>query len=227
MTKSQAYFGKDIKKNITNLIEGANESIYIAVAWLTEKSIIDALTKKKKEKGKKIVIKVLVDSDKKNFKKKDKNKKIIDTNLISILESKIKLYVRFHIVYTINSIKKKHRYFPRQMHNKFCVIDEKIVITGSANWTNSIFYNKENIIVLRKKSVATQYKEHFDSLIEIKKNDIKLPAKADLCNLQKTLEYEWRVKIKTKKKYDKILEFHKKELKRINNILSKKKKAKG
>ncbi|TAE00475.1 MAG: hypothetical protein EAZ97_05805 [Bacteroidetes bacterium] len=33
------------------------------------------------------------------------------------------------------------------MHNKFCVIDSDIVLTGSYNWTNQAQRNDENITV--------------------------------------------------------------------------------
>ena len=34
------------------------------------------------------------------------------------------------------------------MHNKFCIIDDKVVITGTYNWTNKAERNDESIMVI-------------------------------------------------------------------------------
>ena len=51
----------------------------------------------------------------------------------------------------------------KNMHNKFCIIDEKLVITGSYNWT---YYaenkNWENIIAIDNSSIISNYTEEFD-----------------------------------------------------------------
>ena len=44
------------------------------------------------------------------------------------------------------------------MHDKFCVIDNQVVITGSYNWTtNAEFKNDENITVQKDPEQATIY----------------------------------------------------------------------
>ncbi|KAI8378927.1 hypothetical protein BD560DRAFT_388973 [Blakeslea trispora] len=51
------------------------------------------------------------------------------------------------------------------MHNKFAVIDKKIVITGSFNWSAGARYkNRENIIITNIPSIARQYDEEFKKL---------------------------------------------------------------
>jgi len=35
------------------------------------------------------------------------------------------------------------------MHNKFCVIDSKTVVTGSYNWTKKAQSNYENITIIK------------------------------------------------------------------------------
>lgn len=48
------------------------------------------------------------------------------------------------------------------MHNKFCVIDAKTVITGSYNWTQKAEQqNDENVIILHNPDVAKIYQERF------------------------------------------------------------------
>lgn len=51
------------------------------------------------------------------------------------------------------------------MHNKFCVIDENIVITGSFNPTeNDNYKNANNLVVVYSKSIAGNYEEEFKEL---------------------------------------------------------------
>lgn len=51
------------------------------------------------------------------------------------------------------------------MHNKFCVFDEKVLITGSYNWTYSAeMRNAENIIVTDEENVCISFREQFVKL---------------------------------------------------------------
>jgi len=51
------------------------------------------------------------------------------------------------------------------MHHKFCVIDEKIVMTGSFNWTRAASSkNHENILITNNKNAVKQFKEYFEQL---------------------------------------------------------------
>ncbi len=51
------------------------------------------------------------------------------------------------------------------MHNKFAVIDNRVVITGSANWTASAFkINDENILIIKRFDIANAYEKEFDYL---------------------------------------------------------------
>lgn len=51
------------------------------------------------------------------------------------------------------------------MHNKFCVIDSSIVITGSFNPTdNDNYRNNNNVVVFYSKFLAKNYEEEFDEL---------------------------------------------------------------
>jgi phosphatidylserine/phosphatidylglycerophosphate/cardiolipin synthase-like enzyme len=60
------------------------------------------------------------------------------------------------------------------MHNKFCIIDSKVVITGSYNWTASAdIRNDENLLIIRSPSVAKKYANYFLRLWEGKVPDEK------------------------------------------------------
>lgn len=50
-------------------------------------------------------------------------------------------------------------------HNKFCVFDEEVVMTGSWNPTyNGAYRNNNNVIVIRSKLIAKNYMQEFDEL---------------------------------------------------------------
>ncbi len=48
-------------------------------------------------------------------------------------------------------------------HNKFAVIDRKLVVTGSFNWTQQAdLENYENLLLLRSEKLAETFQEKFD-----------------------------------------------------------------
>lgn len=51
------------------------------------------------------------------------------------------------------------------MHNKFAVIDNKVLITGSFNWTASAEReNQENLLIITEENVVKQYAQRFEML---------------------------------------------------------------
>ena len=51
------------------------------------------------------------------------------------------------------------------MHNKFCVIDNNIVMTGSTNPTdNDVNFNNNNLIIIKSDYIAKNYNDEFDEL---------------------------------------------------------------
>lgn len=49
------------------------------------------------------------------------------------------------------------------MHNKFCIIDDKLVITGSYNWTTSAdLRNDENVLFIDSKDMAKIFRIQFE-----------------------------------------------------------------
>lgn len=51
------------------------------------------------------------------------------------------------------------------MHNKFAVIDSKIALTGSLNWTKSaVLLNYDNVLVTSTPALVTRYEEQFNNL---------------------------------------------------------------
>jgi phosphatidylserine/phosphatidylglycerophosphate/cardiolipin synthase-like enzyme len=57
----------------------------------------------------------------------------------------------------------KHEKGEGLMHNKFCIIDDKLVITGSYNWTTSAdLRNDENVIFINSAEIAKIYRIQFE-----------------------------------------------------------------
>jgi len=51
------------------------------------------------------------------------------------------------------------------MHNKFTVIDNRVLITGSFNWTASAEReNQENLLIITDENVVKQYAQRFEML---------------------------------------------------------------
>jgi len=56
---------------------------------------------------------------------------------------------------------------PGLLHHKYAVIDDKIVITGSANWSRSgLERNDENILIIHDEEVASSFSANFELLLE-------------------------------------------------------------
>ncbi len=54
---------------------------------------------------------------------------------------------------------------PGLAHHKFAVIDDKIVLAGSTNWSDSGFFsNDENLLVIESPGLAAQFSQHFERL---------------------------------------------------------------
>jgi len=51
------------------------------------------------------------------------------------------------------------------MHNKFAIIDNKVLITGSFNWTATASKeNQENLLIMSDKDLIKQYSDRFEFL---------------------------------------------------------------
>jgi hypothetical protein len=118
----------------------ADKSIYIAVAWFTNVDIFNVV-KNKARSG--CTIKIIVNDD-------DINKSTIDFNKLN--EDNLE-------VFKVKSI-------GNLMHHKFCVIDNKTVISGSYNWSNKADSNFENIIINQNDNVlASQFINEFNNIL--------------------------------------------------------------
>jgi phosphatidylserine/phosphatidylglycerophosphate/cardiolipin synthase-like enzyme len=144
LAKIEVYFSPDdspesiIIKNIDN----AKESINIAMYSFSDSDIALAVIRAKK-RG--IDIKIYLDKEQVNAKY---------TNSRFFINEGIK-NIRNIRISSNNS----------KMHNKFVVIDNKIVITGSYNWTASADErNDENLLVIDDKNIVEKYQSQFNYL---------------------------------------------------------------
>ncbi|MBU3207121.1 DUF1669 domain-containing protein [Clostridium algidicarnis] len=119
-------------------IEKAENSIDIAVAWITNTKICNALNIASK-KG--IYIRIIMNDD-------EINKKMLK------LENEIRVYKA-----------PSRGSFANIMHNKFSIFDRNTVITGSYNWTNKAEYNNENIVIILNEEIAKKFGDEFNKLI--------------------------------------------------------------
>lgn len=98
------------------------------------------------------------------------------------------------------------------MHNKFCVVDNKLVITGSYNWTHNANTNDENITILNDQTNTALYTHEFRRIKNIKfpNDNIFIPTevaneiteliysqllsllKTNITSLQKGLFFKWK-----------------------------------
>lgn len=139
----QAHF-KDIRNSIIKEIVKANKSIYIAVYWFTNHELFDIILEKQLSGVK---CQLIVHND-----------YINNRNTGLPFQKFINAGGKFYFSDEENP-----------MHNKFCIIDNEVLINGSYNWT---YYaenkNRENILVIKNEpEVLKSFNEEFSKLIEV------------------------------------------------------------
>jgi phosphatidylserine/phosphatidylglycerophosphate/cardiolipin synthase-like enzyme len=129
---------EDIQQQIIEQVKNAKFSIWVAVAWFTDKVLFDLLIEKKKE-GLNIQIIVINDDINKTYGQP---------------------YEQHFETRRVNPTGKYQNF----MHHKFCVIDLRTVIHGSYNWTNKARWNKETISVDVSRELAEKFATEFINL---------------------------------------------------------------
>lgn len=145
----EAYF-ENIQDVIIDHISQAKESLKIAMAWFTNPIIFNVLWRVCK-RG--IDVQLLINNDR-------INNRVNGLPFDRLVEADAILYVASP---------------PSLIHNKFCIIDDKIVIDGSYNWTMlAETNNDENIVVIENGNVIRSFIDAFDTLIKNRRVD-KMP----------------------------------------------------
>ena len=133
----------NIEEKLIDEINNANSSIIIAVAWFTSKILKDALISKKVNNPN-LIIEIIVD-----------NNKIND-----------KYFFNYEDQFLEVGIILKEKVQRRFLHNKFIIIDEKIVINGSYNFSKNAKSNLENIIINYSERISKNFKRQFEYITQ-------------------------------------------------------------
>lgn len=127
---------KENESKVINAINNAKVSILVAMSWFTNENIKEALDKKRLD-GLRIEIVIFKDG-------------VNHIHGVDLSE-----FDSIEIRGSRGGI----------MHNKFCVIDNKKVLTGSYNWTtNAEYKNDENVLITIDNDIATKYSIEFRRL---------------------------------------------------------------
>jgi len=132
---------ENIAERIEQEISRAQKSVFIAVAWFTNRRLFNELLKKARTG---CTISILISDDSIN------QNSPIDFDQLIINNSK---------VYKVGNGDTE------LMHNKFCVIDYSTVITGSYNWSYKAESNFENVIITTNDTtLAEQFVAEFNHI---------------------------------------------------------------
>ena len=138
-----SYF-KNIRTELLEKIRNADNSIIIAVYWFTNWELFNALLEKLRE-GVSVEL-------------------IIHNDFINNRESGLQFQE-----FIDNGGKFYFSDGNNPMHNKFCIIDQKVLINGSYNWTYfAEEKNRENILVIENENeVISSFSNEFQRLIKL------------------------------------------------------------
>ena len=142
LAKTEVYFSfyDDPELIIIKNIDDSKKFINIAMYTFTDREIAQSIIRAK-DRG--VNIKIYLDRSQVNAKY-SKSRYLINNGI----EEGIRISSNNYI-----------------MHNKFAVIDNKIVITGSYNWTASAGErNDENLLIIDDKNIIEKYQNQFNNL---------------------------------------------------------------
>jgi tetratricopeptide (TPR) repeat protein len=130
----------DIEKYILVNLQKAEKEVKVAVCWLTNPHLFHALLECTK-KG--LSVEIILSDDRANFRN---------------------LGINFQTIIEVGGELRISR-FPRLMHHKFCIIDQRLLFTGSYNWTRNAEHNNlENVILSTEKLLTDQFLQAFEDL---------------------------------------------------------------
>lgn len=132
---------KNIRQNILDCLDDANNEILVAVYWFTNQELFEKLCEKKKAG---LTVELIVHNDFINNRELGLN-----------FQNFIDLGGQFFFSDSDNP-----------MHNKFCVIDNKTLINGSYNWTYfAENKNSENILTVKDEQLTVSaFRDEFANL---------------------------------------------------------------
>lgn len=138
--EAEAFFspGEDCLNALREAIAQAQTELLICVFTISDDRIASSLLQRRKDP---LRIRLLADNDKMHDKGSD---------VLRLFRSGIQ-------VRTDAS--------PHHMHHKFMVVDRKVVLTGSYNWTRSAErYNRENLVRIEDLQLAEAFVHEFERI---------------------------------------------------------------
>ena len=133
---------QDINTTIRTYIRQAEYSIKVVSAYFTDEELLEEICMKA-AKGVKVEL-IIADERTNLFNSK--------VNYMDLVQKRGEFYLANRTPH--NSI----------LHHKFCIIDEKLLITGSYNWTKKARFNLENIIVTDDVLALKNYTEEYQNI---------------------------------------------------------------
>lgn len=174
----------NIQSELITQIEKSTKSIKIAVTWFTNHELYSSLLKKLENPNFNLDIIVLNDRI---------NNKLEGVNFQELINQNANFY------YSENE---------NMVHHKFCVIDDKIVITGSYNWT---YYaenrNWENIVIISDEDIVKGFISEYDKIKDSHKKITDVKSSRKLGNAINstdylTTDYSFQAEVEEKKGND-------------------------
>ncbi|KAI9499426.1 hypothetical protein BDB00DRAFT_782944 [Zychaea mexicana] len=130
---------EDSYHTFVTALKSAQETLYVCIFSMTDNTTAKALAQAKR-RG--VDVRIISDNEQRDAKGSDV----------------IRLHEEEGIPYKMDS-------GDQFMHNKFAVIDQRMVLTGSFNWSISArYHNKENVLVTNIDSVVQAYQKEFERL---------------------------------------------------------------
>lgn len=130
----------EIKDEIIQGIRNAKYTIWVAVAWITDKDIFNELLLRKKAG---VSIRIITSDEQSN------------RYLMSDLESNFEV---------VKVPLREGSYFHNRLHDKFCVIDLEFVMHGSYNWSKTATGNDETLATALDKDFVRKFADQFIKL---------------------------------------------------------------
>ncbi len=163
---------ENIRPAICQELEKATSSIYVAVAWFTDPILFRILEQKLKES---VQIRIFLVDDEINFGSYGLDFSKLENSTNATHAAKI------------------HKIAETLMHHKFCIIDKKVVLTGSYNWTKkAATQNRENLVIIEELEYVKPYLEEFEFLsqkyaVTTNKNELGINLK--IVSLQQEIKF--------------------------------------
>ncbi|XP_024872965.1 mitochondrial cardiolipin hydrolase [Temnothorax curvispinosus] len=128
-------------RRIVDYLDSATDTLDICVYFFTFSDLAEAVIRAKKRN---VVIRM-----------------ILDESMATNDTSKLKIFYK-------EGIQLRSKQLDTLMHHKFVIIDNKILISGSINWTKSAFFgNFENVLVTNESAIVKPFINEFESIWSI------------------------------------------------------------